>query len=181
MYRFFCQCIEPEKSPDDQTHQINIKIYLKSPGILKCTPKERIWRMHQHRIKCSQTNYLKSPGLGACTKVTSSHHHGLHQVSGWRSYFYNFYLGIWLSNAYVLLNITQNSRCELMFCSCSRLFLNGPCESYQNGGLLVTYTPLKRSYVLPRTNSRYYVLLQIWDRQYYLWIIKSCPSCRARM
>ena len=102
--------------------------------------------MHQHRIKCSQTNYLKSPGLGACTKVTSSHHHGLHQVSGWRSYFYNFYLGIWLSNAYVLLNITQNSRCELMFCSCSRLFLNGPCESYQNGGLLVTYAPLKRSY-----------------------------------
>ena len=86
-----------------QAHKINIQIYLKtkSPGILKCTPKERIGRMHQHRIKCSQTNYLKSPGLGACTKVTSSHHHGLHQVSGWRSYFYNLYLAIWLSNAYV--------------------------------------------------------------------------------
>ena len=48
-----------------------------------------------------------------------------------------------------------------MFCSCSRLFLIGPCESYQNGGLLVTYAPLKRSYVLPRTNFRYYVLLHI--------------------
>ena len=101
-------CANALNQRNHQTHKINIKICLKtkSPGILKCTPKERIWRMHQHMIKCSQTNYLKSPGLGTCTKVTSSHHHCLHQVSGWRSYFYNFYLGIWLSNAHFFsLNI----------------------------------------------------------------------------